>query len=101
MAIGRVRPSRHAVSQQSMYTSSTSHPPRLTPRTFVLPYAKLGLMGLSARTVVDNSAASRETTGASRLREGMVRRPGGEDKEEMNEDRAYIGRDEAGMCSIN
>jgi len=31
-----------------MLTSSRSHPPRLTPRTFCLPYGKLGLNARAA-----------------------------------------------------
>ena len=80
----RLRRSGSTEREGLEHTSSTSHPPKLTPRTFCEPYGKLGLMGLSASTAGTKVATRKETEESKALKETMVvargpdKDPGGE-----------------------
>ena len=68
----RLRRSGSTEREGLEHTSSTSHPPKLTPRTFCEPYGKLGLMGLSASTAGTKVATRRVTEESKALKETMV-----------------------------
>lgn len=75
----------HRDTKLLVRTSSTSHPPMLTPRTFSVPYGKLGLNARAAGRRAVRTTADVDTNMTSKAKPGMRTKVAARSKHDLDE----------------